>query len=365
MSKTIKEFYLNNADGTITYEYSDDTTRSFNLDEVIQTGNTGEQTHTKLQFLTDLADPLHSEGLLFYDKNDHCLAYFNDDSNVKVSLSREQMVRVFNNKATAIADGLACHVDGAIGGWPTVELTIASSRVHTESTLGVCTGRIEPMDYGYICVSGNVNGIDTSAYVPGTILYISSTTPGVLTSTPAVQPNFNVEVATVLTQSSTVGSLLVRVDKKSWLPSLELVDNTASMLVPLTPTILKPSTTSYNDGFEYNSSTGEITIGESKTYTINMQFNFRNGNSNKIVYFYIEELIDSVWTPVKYSARMMQLSNVDNLQYLLSYSKYYKKNMKIRLYYWSNNSTVYIETSDLPGTPVGTLVLPAFKLNMA
>ena len=33
--------------------------------------------------------------------------------------------------------------------------------------------------------------------------------------------------------------------------------------------------------------------------------------------------------------------------------------------YWSNNSTVYIETSDLPGTPAGTLVLPAFKLNMA
>ena len=92
--KTIKEFYPELADGTINYEYNDDTGRKFNLDNLILTDENERQVHYKLQFLVDLNDPSHKEGLLFYDKNDHCLAYFNEDSNVKVSLSRVQLLEL-------------------------------------------------------------------------------------------------------------------------------------------------------------------------------------------------------------------------------------------------------------------------------
>lgn len=115
---------------------------------------------------------------MFYDKNDHCLAYYNEDSNVKVSISREQLIRVYNNNAYNIPDGKVVYINGAFNGFATVDLAIASSSVTVESTIGVCTGTILPDTYGYVCVSGNVNGVDTSAYSPGTVLYLSASTAG-------------------------------------------------------------------------------------------------------------------------------------------------------------------------------------------
>lgn len=362
-TKSIKEFYLELADGTINYEYNDDTGRKFNLDNLILTDENERQVHDKVQFLVDLNDPSHSEGLLFYDKNDHCLAYYNEDSNVKVSLSREQMVRVFNDHPTAVPDGKACYIDGALGGWPTIGLTVSSSKTQTESTIGICTGRIEAYDYGYICVSGNVNGIDTSAYPPGTVLYISGTTPGELTHIPVLQPNYNVEVATVLTQSSTTGSLLVRVDKKNWFPSLQLL-HLANTVLPTVPTLFKPLTTQYNDGFTYSSATGEITFLQSGSYSLSMQVNAIPSASNRSMYFYLEKNTGSGWVPDRYTARLHELINNYAAQVVFTDSEYFSIGTKIRLVMWAM-ATVTLTSTDLPGTTAGTVTLPAFRLNIA
>lgn len=363
-TRSIREFYLSPYNGDMTYEYSDDITRKFNLDDIILTDTEGKQVFDKAHFDTTLDDPEYKEGLLFYDKIDHCLSYYNDDPNVKVSLSREQLIRVYNATGSILHNGEVAYVNGAYSGFPTIALAASTTLLSSQSTVGLVTGDIAVGAFGYICNQGTVHGINTNAYTPGTLLFLSAV-PGELTDIPAVQPNFNVEIGTALTQSATDGNIFVRIDKKSWLPSISLVDDTISILVPTVPTILKPLTISSNNGFEYDSSTGEITITENKTYVINMQFNLSNGNSTKVLYFYIEELIDSVWTPVKYSARSIYLSNVESVQYLISYSRYYVKGMKIRLYYWSNSTTVNIVTADVPGTPPGTLVIPAFKLNMA
>jgi len=362
-TKSIKEFYLELADGTVNYEYNDDTGRKFNLDNLILTDENERQVHDKLQFLVDLTDPLHSEGLLFYDKNDHCLAYYNEDENVKVSLSREQMVRVFNDHPTAVPDGKACYIDGAIEGWPTIGLTVSSSKTQTESTIGICTGRIEAYDYGYICISGNVNGIDTSDYPPGTVLYISSTTPGELTHIPVLQPNYNVEVATVLTQSSTTGSLLVRVDKKDWFPSLRVLQTTTTIL-PTVPTVFKPQVTEYNDGFTYSSASGEIEFTQSGSYSLSMQLNALPSASNKTMYFYIEKNTGSGWVIERYSARVHELINNYAEQVVSTDSEYFAIGTNIRLVLWSM-ATVTLLSTDLPGTTAGTVTLPAFRLNIA
>lgn len=361
--KTIKEFYLELADGTITYEYSDDTGRKFNLDNIILTDENERQVHDKVQFLTDLTDPPHSEGLLFYDKNDHCLAYYNEDSNVKVSLSREQMVRVYNANAFVIPDGTACYINGATGGWPTIGLTVGSSREQTESTIGICTGTIDALNFGYICISGNVNGINTQAYPPGTVLYISGTTPGGLTDVPLMQPNYNVEVATVLTQSTTTGSLLVRVDKKNWFPSIRLVHLTETIL-PTVPTVFKPTITEYNDGFIYSAVTGEIEFTQSANYSMSMQVNALPSASNKSLYFYLEKNTGQGWVPDRYSARLHELINNYTEQVVFADSEYFAIGTKIRLVIWGM-ATVTLTSTDLPGTTAGTVTLPAFRLNIA
>ena len=363
MPKTIKEFYLNSPDGTITYEYNDDTTRSFNLDNLILTDINERQVHDKIQFLTELTDPAYKEGLLFYDKNDHCLAYYNEDSNVKVSLSREQMVRVYNDHPTAVPDGKVCYIDGAIGGWPTIGLTVSSSRSQSESTIGICTGRIEAYDYGYICISGNVNGIDTSDYPPGTVLYISAITPGALTNIPVLQPNYNVEVATVMTQNATTGSILVRVDKKNWFPSLSLLQLTNTIL-PTIPTVFKPQVTQYNEGFNYSSVTGEIEFIQSGSYSLSLQLNALPSASNKNMYFYVEKNTGFGWIIDRYSARTHELINNYAAQVVSTDSEYFTTGTKIRVYLWAM-ATVTLLSSDLPGTVAGTATLPAFRLNIA
>jgi len=305
----------------------------------------------------------HEEGLIFYDSKDHCLAYYNEDSNVKVSLSREQMVRVYNNNSFSIPDGKAVHINGAISGWPTIDLTIASSKSDTESTIGICTGTIDAYDYGYVCVSGNVNGINTSMYLPGTILYISGTTAGELTSTPVLQPNFNVEVATVLVSDAFIGSILVRVSKKPWYPSLELV-HPATLALPTVPTVFKPSTTLYNDGFIYSSTTGEIEFLVSSSYSTAMQFNALPSASNKYMNFYVELNQGVGWAPLLYSGRRHELINNYSEQVVFSSNEYFKVGTRLRIQLWAD-ATVTLVTSDLAGTTPGTVKLPAFRLNIA
>jgi len=317
-----------------------------------------------VRFNTDLnADIPHEEGLLFYDKVDHCLAYYNEHSNVKVSLSREQMVRVYNNNPFIILDGKAVHINGAFQGWPTIDFTIASSKADTESTIGICTGTIDAYDYGYVCISGNVNGLNTSMYPPGTVLYISESTAGDLTSTPIMQPNYNVEVATVLNQDAINGAILVRVDKKPWYPSLELV-HPATLALPTVPTIFKPSTTLYNDGFTYSSTTGEIEFLVSSSYGISMQFNALPSASNKYINFYFEMNTGTGWTPMLYSGRRHELINNYSAQILFSDNEYFRIGTKLRIQLWAD-ATVNLITSDLVGTAPGTVKLPAFRMNIA
>lgn len=317
-----------------------------------------------IRFNTQLFEDIpHEEGLIFYDSKDYCLAYYNEDSNVKVSLSREQMVRVYNNNPFVIQDGKAVHINGAFQGWPTIDFTIASSKADTESTIGICTGTIDAYDYGYVCISGNVNGLNTSMYSPGTILYISESTAGDLTSVPIMQPNYNVEVATVLNQDSTNGAILVRVDKKPWYPSLELV-HPATIVLPTVPTVFKPSTTLYNDGFIYSSTTGEIEFLVSSSYSTAMQFNALPSASNKYMNFYIEISQGNGWEPLLYSGRRHELINNYSEQVVFSSNEYFKIGTKLRIQLWAD-ATVSLITSNLIGTAPGTVKLPAFRMNIA
>jgi len=317
-----------------------------------------------LRFNPDLPEDIpYEEGLVFYDSTDHCLVYYNDDSNVKVSISREQMVRVYNNNAFIIPDGYATYINGTYIGTPTVGLTIASSKAAVDPTIGICTGTIQPYSYGYICISGNVNGIDTSAYAPGTILYISGTTAGTLTSTPLMQPNYNVEVATVLVQDATAGSILVRVDKKPWFPSLRLV-HLATSALPTVPTVFIPSTLVYNDGFTYDSLTGEVTVNNSAAYSFSLTLNVLAGAANKHVSFYLEVNAGSGWVPSLYSGRRQEILNNAETQLLLTDNRYIPEGAKVRLVMWAD-AGVSIITQDLPGTVPGTVKLPAFTLNIA
>ena len=318
----------------------------------------------RIDFNTTLVNPQHVEGLLFYDKDDHSLAYYNENEEVTVNIGREQLVRIFNNTGTNINNGQVVYITGAASGWPTITLATAATEAGSQGTLGLATSAILNNAFGYICTSGIVNGLDTSSYTEGSILYLSSTSPGGWTSTPPLQPNYVVEVATVVYSSSTLGRVFVHVDKKAWAPSVELLDTPASFALPTTPTVYKAAITAYNDGFQYDSSTGILTILNSASYAVSITFNAIPSASNKKIYFYAEVDVGNGWQILQYSAKQLELINQQETQLVITAAKYFPKNSKIRFYIWGD-ATITLKTSDLPGTTPGTVTLPAYRYQMA
>lgn len=317
-----------------------------------------------VRFNTTADTPVHEEGLLFYDDQDYSLVYYNENQNVSVNLGREELIRVYNNNSHALVDGDVVYINGATNGWPTVYRANASSKQTSSSTIGLVTAPIAVGDYGYVCVSGVVRDVDTSMYTEGTVLYLD-TLLGKVTDVPPLQPNYVVEVATVLNSSSTAGKLYVRVDKQEWHPSVILLDPSASITLPTTPTVFKPSTTNYNDGFIYDSATGILELTQSSSYAVSIQFNAIPSASNKNLYFYVEEQpLNGSWTIGKYTARKLELVNAQETQLTITAARYYPVGTKIRFYIWSD-STVNLVSTDLPGTAPGTVTLPAFRLMFA
>ena len=326
-----------------------------------------KQTHgnawDRIDFNTTLPNPQHQEGVMFYDYTDHSLAYYNEAENVTVNIGREMLVRVYNNSGAPLVDGDAVYISGTDTNFPGVVKASATSEATSKSILGLITAPIPVNGYGYVCVSGVVNDLDTSAYATGTILYLSATT-GLLTDIPPLQPNYVVEMCTVIYSDATKGRVYVRVDKRDWFPSIELLNTNALVVLPLTPTVFKATTVAYNDGFTYDTSTGILTTSVSSSYSLNIKFNAQPSASNKYIYFYAEEDEGSGWTIDRYSARKLELQNQTETEVSISVSHYYPAGTKIRYYIWGD-ILISLKTTDLVGTTPGTVTVPAFKLQMA
>jgi hypothetical protein len=160
------------------------------------------------------------------------------------------------------------------------------------------------------------------------------------------------------------GKIFIRIDKKPWFPSLEIVDNRSNITLPIVPTVFKPSIVQYNDGFVYDSSTGILLIENNAAYSMNLSFNPTTTSSNKHIYFYIEENLNGSWVANKYSGKKLKLENNAELQVVVTATKYYVKGSQIRFNIWSD-SGVILNTVDLPGTIPGTVQVPAYHFTMA
>jgi len=317
-----------------------------------------------VRFNTTADTPPHEEGLLFYDDFDHSLCYYNEDAGITVNLGREQLVRVYNASGAMLTDGDVVYINGASQGWPAVYKANANSKMTSSSTLGVVTAAIDIADYGYVCVSGVVHDLNTSAYTEGTILYLDTASGG-LTNIQPLQPNYIVEIGTVLSSHTTEGKIYVSIDKYEWHPSVILLDTRPTVTLPTMPQIYLAPTIGYNDGFNYNALTGELEITDSASYAVSILFNAQPSASNKQMYFYAEEKpAGGNWTISRYSARKLDLPNAQETQLTIAAARYYPTGTKIRFYIWGD-ATISLRTTDLPGTTPGTVTMPAFRLMFA
>jgi len=131
-----------------------------------------------------------------------------DDTGMRRKFQRDS---VFVGKNTTGSSIPAFRAVYAIGSEDDVPL-IAKARANSVSTMpaiGVTLEAVANGAYGRIMQIGLVENANTSAFTAGDILYVSSTTAGILVATAPLWPNIRQEIGTILAVSATVGSVQV------------------------------------------------------------------------------------------------------------------------------------------------------------
>lgn len=158
--------------------------------------------------LSSTSSPAYQQGKLVYDTRTESLTFFNNDSNVSLQVGQEEWIKVFNNTGSTIANGAAVYTTGSTGVTPTVALAQANSAA-TTVVIGLATEDIPNNATGTVTTIGVVNGLNTSGFTAGSILFLSTTTPGGLVPYSGKSPNYRYRVGIVTAVGTTLGAIHV------------------------------------------------------------------------------------------------------------------------------------------------------------
>lgn len=176
------------------------------------TAATGIHDTIDLSLMDELSSPTHQEGRLFYDSENHALVVYNEESEVTQQLGQEEYLRVRNNTGATITNGTPVIITGSHGNVaPTIAPANAASNINSR-VVGIATHDIENNSFGYVTTYGIVRDIDTSSFSGGDEIFLS-TTPGELTATCPVIPNYCAPIGYVIRSHAANGSILVELGK--------------------------------------------------------------------------------------------------------------------------------------------------------
>lgn len=164
-------------------------------------------------------------GRLSWNGTDGTLDIGLKGGNVTLQIGQEEVARVVNKtggnlleanyhvvRVRSVAEG------GAQGQRLAVVLAQANNDANSATTLGLVTEDIAVNQEGFITLSGQVRGINTTGtlqgetWVDGDVLYLSSTTPGHLTNIKPQAPQHAVIVGYVEYAHNNQGKIFVKVD---------------------------------------------------------------------------------------------------------------------------------------------------------
>ena len=174
------------------------------------TATTGILDVLDLTLLGNGSQPSHSEGVVFYDSENHTLSLYNDEADVTLQLGQEEFLRVRNNSGGTIYNGSGVRITGAHGNAaPTVVPAIATTEEKSQ-IVGLATHDIENETFGYVTTYGVVRDVNTAAFSAGDELFLDASTSGNLTNVSPTIPNYKVTVGHVI-RSHSNGSILVQI----------------------------------------------------------------------------------------------------------------------------------------------------------
>lgn len=118
---------------------------------------------------------------------------------------------VLNNSGATITKGTVVYINGASGNKPTIAKAIATGDATSAQTFGLVQADIANNSTGYVVVSGDLIGLNTSLISEGTQLYLSSTTAGAYTTIKQYAPAHLVYIGIVTRSHPTLGQIEVKI----------------------------------------------------------------------------------------------------------------------------------------------------------
>lgn len=150
-----------------------------------------------LQFDTTPDAAAHSTGRIYWNAENGSIEIDTTTSGASLEVGYEQWLRGRNTTGSTIADGTAVRVTGASGNRPLVSVDNG-----TGTCVGMATEDIANNANGRVTTFGVVHNINTSAFVAGDSLYVTSA--GALST--AASPSF---LGTVTNAHATQGAVFV------------------------------------------------------------------------------------------------------------------------------------------------------------
>lgn len=135
------------------------------------------------------------------------------EAGTTLQVGQENLRRVRNSTGSTLLNGAAVYINGATGNLPTIALAQANSLTISSRTIGLVTTdpSIANNGNGFVCISGTVNGLNTSAFIDGDVLYLRDDVAGGLSTTaPTADGSAVVVVGIVVRAHGTLGAILVR-----------------------------------------------------------------------------------------------------------------------------------------------------------
>jgi hypothetical protein len=151
------------------------------------------------------------QGSMYWDEDDNVLAVVLNGAIQKVG--EVTFYNVKNQTGSTIAKGTGVGFAGVVGASARIKVApyLADGSQPSIYYVGITAEDILDGEDGKVYNFGPIRGLNTSAFSEGDVLYASSTVAGGFTTTPPTAPNNVIVVAAVLTDSATVGALLVRI----------------------------------------------------------------------------------------------------------------------------------------------------------
>jgi len=157
-------------------------------------------------------EPAWKEGRVFYDSGSGALAVYNWEADVTLNVGQEAWLRARNQTGVTITNGSVVKLVSAIGDRPTIELAQSVDQTNvfpvSNDIIGVATHNIENGTDGFITTFGTVNGLNTSAYAAGDLLWVSQSA-GQFTSIPPGPPYDKTFVGIVVRSNPSNGAIFV------------------------------------------------------------------------------------------------------------------------------------------------------------